>query len=572
MTKNIYLIYLLILFSFMSCSKKENIINNMSDVDFIALISNNSNSINGISKIDSLIDNTTFSNHRLAIAYYHKAKYLLISRNYIESVAYSNKSLSLFKGEDNQLYIGRAYNLLANNNINLNKEEEALREINIALSIFKNLKNKDEEVVVFDALARLYYRNGNYSKALEILKKSLALYIALDYDLRAFSTYGNIGSIYYKIKDYKNAIFFYKKAIKLNDENNFLNSNPLQDLGLIYLENNEPEKCIDLHMISLKIQNKTGHLAIQKQIYDVLLDSIKGKNLKSSNIVANYFNKLPSYIIKRDSVIQLMEKAKVETRIKSIESQYKLQIKTNELNQEIELNKQNKWFYIISLISLLFITLFLLQKYRNRQLKLRQEKLILEQKVLRSQMNPHFIFNALTSIQRNLLDEDLLKSSTSLARFAKLIRQNFEFTNKDLISLDEDLEALKNYIETQQLRFEDKFDYEINVQKELDLSYIQIPPMLLQPFVENAIEHGFRSKEKKGNLTINVLKSSDLFKFEIIDDGIGIIAKVGDSKREHAIDIFLNRLKLRRFSEEKSFKITSNENGEGTKISFLLKL
>jgi LytS/YehU family sensor histidine kinase len=187
-------------------------------------------------------------------------------------------------------------------------------------------------------------------------------------------------------------------------------------------------------------------------------------------------------------------------------------------------------------------------------------------------MNPHFIFNALTSIQKNLLEEDLLKSSTSLARFAKLIRQNFEFTNKPLINLDEDLEALKNYIETQQLRFEDKFNYEINVQKGLDLSYIQIPPMLLQPFVENAIEHGFKSKEEKGNLIINVLKKDDLFLFEIIDDGIGFKEKISKTKREHAIDIFLNRLKLRGFSEEKSFKITSAVSGKGTKILFTLKL
>jgi sensor histidine kinase YesM len=97
--------------------------------------------------------------------------------------------------------------------------------------------------------------------------------------------------------------------------------------------------------------------------------------------------------------------------------------------------------------------------------------------------------------------------------------------------------------------------------------------MLLQPFVENAIEHGFKSKEEKGNLIINVLKKDDLFLFEIIDDGIGIIAKTTKNRREHAIDIFLNRLKLRGFSEEKSFKIESVlKNGEGVKISFTLKL
>ena len=167
----------------------------------------------------------------------------------------------------------------------------------------------------------------------------------------------------------------------------------------------------------------------------------------------------------------------------------------------------------------------------------------------------------------------MLKSSTSLSKFAKLIRQNFEFTSKELIGLDEDLDALKNYIETQQMRFEDKFDYQINIGKNIDLSFIKIPPLLLQPFVENSIEHGLKSKKEKGNLIINILEKRGVFDFEIIDDGVGYkkIEKVND--REHATDIFLNRLKLRGMNEEKTFLISpSLENGKGTKITFTLKL
>ena len=573
MKKLLFILLLTILFLLNSCNKANNDLEKLSDSEFITLIANNKNPIKGLLKIDSLIDNNTFYKHKLALIYYHKASYLIVLRKHAKSIAYANKSLSLFKEEANELYIGRANNLLAIDNINLNNEREALKQINIALDIFKKLDNKREEVVALDVLARLYYINKDYDKALDILKRSLKIYSTLDAKENESATYGNIGSIYKEANDYKNAIYYYTQGININKKYNILNSNSLQDLGLLYLKNNNPEKCIDLHIQSLEIQNKTGHLYIQKQIYDVLLDSIKGKTLKPSVVIGRYFNNLPNYMLKRDSIIKLIDKIKVEDRITSIESQYKLQTKKSELNQEIELNKKNKWLFTIILVLLFFLGLFLIQRNRNKQLKLLQDKLVLEQKVLRSQMNPHFIFNALTSIQKNLLEEDLLKSSTSLSKFAKLIRQNFEFTSKEFVSLDEDLNALKNYIETQQLRFEDKFDYKINIAKNIDLSYIKIPPMLLQPFVENAIEHGLKIKKEKGNLIINVLDKNEGLHFEIIDDGIGYKKSTTIKDREHATDIFLNRLKLRKLGEEKSFTIEpSLKNGKGTKVSFSLKI
>ena len=114
-----------------------------------------------------------------------------------------------------------------------------------------------------------------------------------------------------------------------------------------------------------------------------------------------------------------------------------------------------------------------IQKNKNGKLKLKQDKLILEQKVLQSQMNPHFIFNALTSIQKTIFDNDPVKSASYISKFATLIRQNFEFVDKKEIFLSEDLDALKNYIETQQLRFDDKFNYSITIDETIDASYIK---------------------------------------------------------------------------------------------------
>jgi LytS/YehU family sensor histidine kinase len=203
---------------------------------------------------------------------------------------------------------------------------------------------------------------------------------------------------------------------------------------------------------------------------------------------------------------------------------------------------------------------------------LHQEKLVLEQKMLRTQMNPHFVFNALTAIQKTIFDHDPLKSSAYLSRFAKLIRQNFEFVNKKLITLEEDLDALKNYIETQQLRFENKFDYEIHVGEGIETSFVKIPPMLLQPFIENSIEHGIKPKKEKGYLQINITHEGAFTRIEVIDDGVGYHKEKIKDDREHAIDIFLKRLKLRNLGEEKLFSIQALENGSGTKVTILLNL
>jgi tetratricopeptide (TPR) repeat protein len=536
--------------------------------------------------------------------------YLLSNKPKKALAIFDRLILNLINNEKQLEVLGNAYVGAAQACNLLGNTDKALNYMFKGLAIGEKLNDPSFEVSAFSVISIIYYKAKDYENAIVYAKKSLAIelknkgdklnedflydisgtynnlavfygslkkldssiyynkkaltiYKELDKKLSIAISYNNIASVYKTQKKYNQAIGYFKKSIQIHQETKSNSTSPLFNIAITYLDLGKYKLAKKNYLKALSIAKATNDIKKQEKIYAELFKlAIKQKDYKNSL----------DYQQKQDSLIQKIITNTNNDKLQLISTQFEQRKKENQLKQELALNKKNT--IIIYTISglLLFVGLFFLQKYRNRQLKLKQEKLVLEQKVLRSQMNPHFIFNALTSIQKNLLEEDLLKSSTSLARFAKLIRQNFEFTNKPLINLDEDLEALKNYIETQQLRFEDKFNYEINVQKGLDLSYIQIPPMLLQPFVENAIEHGFKSKEEKGNLIINVLKKDDLFLFEIIDDGIGFKEKISKTKREHAIDIFLNRLKLRGFSEEKSFKITSAVSGKGTKILFTLKL
>ena len=156
----------------------------------------------------------------------------------------------------------------------------------------------------------------------------------------------------------------------------------------------------------------------------------------------------------------------------------------------------------------------------NRQQKLANNLLAL--KSLRTQMNPHFIFNALNSFNTYIAKSDERSANRFLSEFSVLMRSVLENSEEDFIPLSKELELLRLYVKLEHSRFADKFDYDIEVDKEVDVDAFQIPPMLLQPYIENAIWHGLRYKEEKGSLTIKVKQvTSDMLEICIEDDGIG---------------------------------------------------
>ena len=194
-------------------------------------------------------------------------------------------------------------------------------------------------------------------------------------------------------------------------------------------------------------------------------------------------------------------------------------------------------------------------------------------------MNPHFIFNTLAAIQNITLEGNPIKSSNYIAKFSKLIRQNFDYVRKDAISLDKEIAMISNYIETQQLRFNNVFTYSLEINNSIDTTKIQVPPMLLQPFLENAIEYGLKEKKEGGKLQLKIEKEGQELLFVILDNGLGRSSKAKQEELTedlHATAIFKERLKMRKKGEEKSFILQDlfdeNNKPSGTKVFFKLKL
>ena len=480
------------------------------------------------------------------------------------------------------------------------KKNTATQYIFKGLDLALQLKNNNIISRAYGELAHIYYLYGNKDKAIEYLKKSGEMYQKMK-DTEAISaTYNNIAIIYQEKHRTKDAINYIKKSIKLKDSSK---TDPLYliegygNLGaLTYTDTHDKQKAFEYYGKALKIAKRYHiepnliYINMANYYEDVgKIDSAKyyiSKILKINNNNDNYQDKIDLYdkllyldlkqkkdtealslLNIRDSLNKIQQKIINDENQKTIESNLALLNQQKQLEQAKQINNKNRIIFIFIIIIFLLGLLISYQLNRLDKLKYKQEQFILEQKVLRSQMNPHFIFNVLGSIQRSLIENKPIISATYLSKFAQLIRQNFEYVQKKQISLKEELEMIQNYIDAQKFRYKDKFDYEIIVDEQLSKEQVFIPPMILQPFVENAIEHGFKNISYKGKLKITVTKKDDKVCFEIIDNGVGYKPK--KDYKEHALDIFKKRLKLLGKEAVESFKII--RLNQGTKVSFCIK-
>jgi LytS/YehU family sensor histidine kinase len=200
---------------------------------------------------------------------------------------------------------------------------------------------------------------------------------------------------------------------------------------------------------------------------------------------------------------------------------------------------QTWWFKLLSLLALLtMVSVFYRQRINQEkakslaqrtkaelmQVKAEFEKQIAETEMiaLRAQMNPHFIFNVLNSINKYILENESEKASHYLTQFSRLIRQVLENSKSSKIALEADLLALRLYIDMEKLRFGDRFNYIIDVQQNIDMQFTQLPPLLIQPYVENAIWHGLMQQETAGCLEILITQPDDnILQIIVQDNGIG---------------------------------------------------
>ena len=202
--------------------------------------------------------------------------------------------------------------------------------------------------------------------------------------------------------------------------------------------------------------------------------------------------------------------------------------------------------------------------FMRRQHQLREQKKAaeLEHRALRTQMNPHFIFNALNSIQRIYLEGDIDEANEYIADFSTLMRNILENSNKSSISLHKELETLRLYLELEKLRSRNRIEYSISVDPEIDPLRTNVPPLVIQPFVENAIWHGILPKKQKGMIAIRLAPRDGNLKCEVSDDGVGM--NPDDRTKSSSKGIAITEQRLGNKVEIKS------SPGLGTQVIFII--
>ncbi len=237
------------------------------------------------------------------------------------------------------------------------------------------------------------------------------------------------------------------------------------------------------------------------------------------------------------------------------------------------------WFILMILLSAASIFVYIVYQ-RENEFKLRYANLEIQQQLFRVQMNPHFLYNAMASIQNYLFKSETKMAVNYLSSFGRLFRNVLDNSKEEFIQMEKELETLRLYLYLQQLRFPGEFSYVFNIDEELETDLVLIPPMLAQPIIENALEHGIFPKKGKGHITIDFTKFKSYIELKIQDNGLGFYHKKQEQKnhKSSALQITKSRLRLleKKYKYKSSFEIKELKDDKGkvkgTVVKFYLPL
>lgn len=388
-----------------------------------------------------------------------------------------NQKITSLKKESNpkdKEEIIDAYKQLAEVNIKQNNSELAIENYNNALGEVAN--NATEKNVIKNEIADIYANTNNLSQAISIKQDVL----------------NNVDS--------------------LNDVNAQIKQR--QGLAKLLILNNEDDKALQLIQDAYNLALTKGKTIEAKNSLTQLISYYKTKHdaEKTLQLYEVFLQKLES-LIKSDSTLidkKLFEET--DQKIKQLEKEKALQ---DEL-----LSKKNTFnYFLIAALIILIILVFVIVRY-SFTVKTKNKKISLQS--LRREMNPHFIFNSLNSVNQFIAQNKEMEANKYLTSYSSLMRNMMESSSKDFIPLQKEIEQLQKYLELEHLRFSDQFDFTIHVDETIDTDSVLVPNMLIQPHLENAIWHGLRYKETKGLLVLNIKNKASYIEITIDDDGIGV--------------------------------------------------
>ncbi len=410
---------------------------------------------------------------------------------------------------------------------------------------YTNLKRFEETISIYEKVLRICQ------------KQNIGFGIALTLD--------NLGKAYFSLKEYPKALKYFENA-KVEIEKNqvdFVRAKNLKNLGMCYaILGNQAKSLEYFKQAKVSAQKAQDNEGLTEIYFELQENYFKMKSYK------NAYQNLSSYVTLKDSLFNIEKNKTIQELSTKYETEKKeAQIKTLSQQKqisELESNRKNILIYSIlwGILALAGIGYFSFARFRTkkenellqtkldeaqRRIEIEQKATESELKALKSQMNPHFMFNALNSIQEQFMYGDKTTANEQMGKFTDLTRQILTISGKKKINLATEVEMLTKYLDLEKMRFADGFDYEITLGQTLDEDYHQIPPMLIQPFVENAMKHGLLHKKGHKHLSVRfeLDTAEEYMVCTVTDNGVG---------RQKAAEI-----KSKRSQQHESFSTSATE-------------
>lgn len=507
-----------------------------------------SKALKSASKLKRAVDNN--DNKAVADAYVEMANDYYNEGNYSKSEEYLNKAKNIYQNTGDKKSLETVIRKLAQSQEKQNKITPAIANYSKAaqmsftkesravnandaarlsspstelkveaiqnnIDISKKENDKGDLAESYSQMAEVNIQQKNIPKAEENLNNAYKI-SKEQAPQQALEINKKLTDFYVEHKDFDKAIEAKKKVLKEEfvKDNSQEKVNQIQELANIYIKKNDTEEAMNLLKNAYTLAIDKGHtMEAQKSVQKLdSLYSISENTDASVHLYRDFLGKLPGLVSKDRSLVDSKILEDTEQRISQLE-------KEKQLKDEL-IHKKNIFNY--SLIGALILLLVLIGFifWTLKKVQIRNKKIALQS--LRREMNPHFIFNSLNSVNQFIATNNELEANQYLTRFSKLMRGVMENSAEDFISFQQELDLLQNYLALEKTRFSDKFDYEIHVDDTFNMQNLQVLGMLIQPFLENAIWHGLRYRTEKGFLKLSFEKQDHHLKISIEDNGIGI--------------------------------------------------
>jgi Tfp pilus assembly protein PilF len=371
----------------------------------------------------------------------------------------------------------------------------AIQLLRDAIKILQKYNDEDGLGLAHMHLGNVYREEGKYDEALRYFNKALVYFESSANRAEIASVYHLVGTVFEKQGKYENALNYLNRAVEIRLQFGFK--------GSVYPSYRE----------IAEVYKKTGNMKLANHYLEVYSNySDSARTVEVSAKIAEISELYRAE--QRERLIAMQQD--------SIELQRKEKDLTSAQLENTELRSSFQTYVIIGFILLLILAVVIFyNQWKQRNIKQLQREAEMSQVLLRSQMNPHFVFNAMSVIQSYIYENDTKNSTKFLVNFSKLMRLILENSSKEFIPILTEIDILTKYLETQKLRFGDRFEYEVAMDDLLLEEELVIPPMITQPFIENAIEHGQLHTVEGGFIRVKFSKVSDMLNVVIEDNGIG---------------------------------------------------